>query len=681
MKIRETKCRAVGFGFAPSLLLLNLLAAPALAQNDATPKPTAPATAPAPQDANQTPPQSIPTVAPIPTTPPPTGLQAPLPTPTGTRPKADRPLRASPGLNQLTGRVPPQPLNINDAVAIALINNRELALSTAALLRAQGRLSETRAAFNPTLTGGFTYTRLNQGSTVNFGAGGIGSTTTTTTGGTATTGGTTTGGTTGGTTTGGTNGAGGTSGTGGTGVSTGGTGTNTGGTTTGGTTGTGGTTTTTGGTTASQPITIVTADQPVFSASIALPLDIAGLLRAAERQAQFLEVAQRIDINRTRNQIVLDTKSAFYNVLRAQALVVVRQDTLRNSQDRLVDAQRKFTAGTVARFDVIRALTDVQNARQDLIVAQTNVDNALGVLNSNLGLNIDTPLSITSQDAVAAPPGVAPPSTTIDSAPTVAAGVVQQNDAPLNPVPGNASDPTALPIIGQTGTTRAPVVVTPSNVLGPEYRAVVQEAVANRPEILEADAQIAAARKGIQLARRSLLPSLNLSVSGQYSPNAAGFSPQTTTGAFVAALSFPLYDGGVSGARVTQARADVATAETNRRQAVDLVNLDVRTAYLNLLQSRDRVAVANQALSEAVESYRLARVRYTNGVSTLVEVSDAQNALTQAENNQVNALYDYNNNRASLDKAAGRYAYLGNAAGFPAPPPPKVTGSTGNGGH
>ena len=74
----------------------------------------------------------------------------------------------------------------------------------------------------------------------------------------------------------------------------------------------------------------------------------------------------------------------------------------------MLDAQRKFTAGTVARFDVIRALTDVQNARQDLIVAQTNVDNALGVLNSNLGLNIDTPLSITSQDAVADPPGSRP---------------------------------------------------------------------------------------------------------------------------------------------------------------------------------------------------------------------------------------------------------------------------------
>ena len=86
-------------------------------------------------------------------------------------------------------------------------------------------------------------------------------------------------------------------------------------------------------------------------------------------------------------------------------------------------------------------------------------------------------------------------------------------------------------------------------------------------------------------------------------------------------------------------------------------------------------------LEQAIESYRLARVRYTNGVSTLVEVSDAQNALTLAENNQVNALYDYNDARATLDKAAGRYAYLNNGPGFAAPPPPRVTGSTPTGGR
>lgn len=645
---------------SPSLLLLSLLAMPLEAQTAAGPNPVVPASAPAPVTVPGIPsqesvpqPLQIPTTQPIPTTAPPTGLQAALPRPIGSLPKSDHPARVSPNLGQLTGNVPPQPLNINDAVAIALINNRQLALATIALLRAQGRLSETRAAFSPTLSGSFTYTRLNQGQSAVFGGTPSGTTTTTmtTTGsGGATTGGTTTTGT----------GTGTTGSTGGTGVQTGGTGT------------TGSTTTTSGtGTTGGQVITLSNADQPILSGSLSLPIDIAGLLRAAERQAQFLEVAQRIDINRTRNQIVLDTKSAFYNVLRAQALVVVAQETLRNSQDRLLDAQRKYAAGTVAQFDVIRALTDVQNARQQLIVAQTNVDNSLGILNSNMGLNIDTALSITSQGAVVDPPGVAPPAITLDAT---------GQPVPLNLPAGETvlNDANLPPATGVTGTRRESVIVAPSNVLGPEYHAVVQEATQNRPEILEADAQIAAARKGIQLARRSLSPVLNLSANIQHAPNAAGFSPQTTTESYVLAVSFPLYDGGTANARTTQARADVATAEVNRRQAIDNVNLEVRQAYLSLLQARDRVAVANQALSEALESYRLARVRYTNGVSTLVEISDAQNALTQAENNQVNALYDYNNARSTLDKSAGRYAYQGNAAGYSAPPSPKITGATGS---
>jgi outer membrane protein TolC len=195
-----------------------------------------------------------------------------------------------------------------------------------------------------------------------------------------------------------------------------------------------------------------------------------------------------------------------------------------------------------------------------------------------------------------------------------------------------------------------------------------------RPEILEADATIAANKKGIALARRSQLPTLGVNVSGLYNPNASGFAPRTTTAQAVISLSLPIFDGGVTRARVQEARADVATAETNRRQAVDLVALEVRTAYLLLVQSRDRVAVANQALAQAQEAFRLARVRYNAGISAqagispLLEVSDAQAALTQAENNRVNALYDYNNSRARLDKAAGRSSFVNRGPGYPTPP-------------
>jgi outer membrane protein len=410
------------------------------------------------------------------------------------------------------------------------------------------------------------------------------------------------------------------------------------------------------------PATVLAnADQPVLAATATLPIDIAGQIRAATDQAHFNEVASRIDVNRTRNQVVSDTKNAFYNVLRAQALVVVAEETLQDDLDRLSDAQKKLNAGTVAPFDVLRAQTDVANAQQQLITARSNVSLAIANLNSVLGVNIDAPTQVSDHGAVEDPPGVAPPTVAPNSPAVVPA--LPSAPAPAQPAPQAG---------GRGDNTNATAITLD---LGADYAAVVREALQNRPEVLESDAQIAAARQGIRLAMRAQLPSLALSAGINYSPNTAGFGAQVTTEQFVFALSVPIWDGDVTRGRVVQARALVAQAETNRRQNVDLVNLDVRSSYLTLLQARNRVAVANQALAEAQESFRLARVRYNNGISTLVEVSDAQAALTQAENNQVNALYDYNNARSALDKAAGRYSYVANGPGYPAPPSARVTGN------
>jgi outer membrane protein len=549
------------------------------------------ATAQAGNDGTQTPPQqtgtpqSMPTgVTPLPSAPPPTGLQAKLPAAQRQLPRPDKPTLVSPTLTDLYGRAPVGPIDIQQAVAIALGNSRSLEQANEALLQARGRTSEVRAGFNPTLGGSFTYTRLNTGQSATFSNGNQ-----------------------------------------------------------------------------TENIPLVNADQPVLSATATLPIDISGQIRAATDQAHFNEVAARIDVNRTRNQVVSDVKTAFYNVLRAQALVVVAQETLQDDLDRLSDAQKKLNAGTVAPFDVLRAQTDVANAQQQLITARSNVSLEIATLNNVLGVNIDAPTQVTDRDAVQDPPGVAPPTVAPNS----------PNGAPAQPsAPAPAQS--AAPAGGQGANTNAAAVTLD---LGADYAAVVREALLNRPEVLESDAQLAAARQGIRIALRGHLPSLALSAGVTYSPNQAGFSPQTTSGQFVLSLTMPIFDGDVTRGRLVQARALVAQAETARRQNVDLVNLDVRSAYLTLLQARDRVAVANQALAEAQESYRLARVRYTNGISTLVEVSDAQAALTQAENNQVNALYDYNNARSTLDKAAGRYSYVANGPGYAAPPTARVTGN------
>ena len=200
--------------------------------------------------------------------------------------------------------------------------------------------------------------------------------------------------------------------------------------------------------------------------------------------------------------------------------------------------------------------------------------------------------------------------------------------------------------------------------LGPEFDADLKEALAQRPEIKEANATIEAAKKGITLARRSELPSFNLSWSYLYAPNAGGSNPLVHTWEAQAVFSVPIFDGGVSRARKREAQGQLAGAEVFERQAVDQVTLEVEQAYLSVNEARQRIDVANQSLSQANEAFSLAKVRYVAGVSShagispLLELSDAQSALTLAESNQVNALYDYNSAKARLDRSLGRFAKL-----------------------
>ena len=219
------------------------------------------------QDAPQTSPQAAPQFdgsLTLPGAPPPTGLQAPVPKPAAPMTKADKPIRTSPTLTDLASSLQARPLNINDAVAIALATNRSLATANAALLNAQGRTSEARAALNPTLGVNYQFLTLSQASTADIGG---------------------------------------------------------------------------------RTITTANQFQNTFTPSATLPIDISGLLRAATDQARFQEVAARLDVNRTRNQIVSDVKSSFYTVLRSQALVAVAQDNLANTEAQLQDALAKFQAG------------------------------------------------------------------------------------------------------------------------------------------------------------------------------------------------------------------------------------------------------------------------------------------------------------------------------------------------
>jgi outer membrane protein TolC len=285
---------------------------------------------------------------------------------------------------------------------------------------------------------------------------------------------------------------------------------------------------------------------------------------------------------------------------------------MKNSRDRLKDAESKFQARVVTKFDVLRAQTDTAASEQNLIVAKNTVQSDLASLNFAIGIPVITHLEIDDKGAIVLPPA------------------------------------------------QGPEVNSTQDDLGDGFNASLKEALASRPEIGEATAAIEAAKRGVTLARKTELPTLNLSWSYLYAPNAGGSNPLVHTWVAQAIWSLPIFDGGVARARKQEAEGGLSQAQTAKESAIEQVTLETQQAYLAVLESKQRINVADQSLRQAEEAFNLAKVRYKagvsarSGISPLLELSDAQAALTFARTNSVNALYDYDSSLARLDRAMGR---------------------------
>ena len=150
-------------------------------------------------------------------------------------------------------------------------------------------------------------------------------------------------------------------------------------------------------------VAVQNIQQQTVTLGAVLPLDISGSLAAAAKQEKYLQMVYSLDVGRTTNDVVASVKSAFYNVLRARALRTVAEDDLKNANIRYTDAQNKYAAQVVTKFDVLRAHVDVANAEQQLISARNTVESLYAALNDAIGIMISTRLHASDEGAVQQP--------------------------------------------------------------------------------------------------------------------------------------------------------------------------------------------------------------------------------------------------------------------------------------
>ncbi|MBW3623488.1 MAG: TolC family protein, partial [Armatimonadetes bacterium] len=264
-------------------------------------------------------------------------------------------------------------------------------------------------------------------------------------------------------------------------------------------------------------------------------------------------------------------------------------------------------------------------------------------------------------------------------------------EAAIPPIPIPNAEAAILPVQDVPGTViPGPVLpnvepdVLVASDLPLDLEPAIHLAYEQRPEVLSAANAVRIAERSVDLARRERRPDAALSGQFLFNPDAAGFGANEKSWNVVAQLSVPIYQGGIVRARVNEAQADVETARSTLEQVKQGVALEVRSALLDLQESARRRQTVAANVVQAREALRIAQVRFRAGVSTTVEVTDAQVAYIQALTNQVNAEYDHLSAEARLRRAVGRLVPESTRTQVqtkPGTPPPPVDSSVGRPGE
>lgn len=320
-------------------------------------------------------------------------------------------------------------------------------------------------------------------------------------------------------------------------------------------------------------------------------IDLFGLLPAAKSVQENVRDFYSLDIERLGNETALAAKNLFFNVLLNEAQVTTQQEQVRYAVENVRITEARLQQGIVSRFDVLTAQTALSTAQQQLIATQNGRDLAQADLAYLLGTDPDTPLILQ-----------APP----------------------------------LPPLTQTI----------------DLRASTSAALARRPEVKQAGANVSEARRLVKLAGSPLLPTLGLVASGVGSGTQSTLVPRSY-GTVSAQLAVPLDDGGATRSRVRSAKTDVDTQTLTLEQIRLNVALEVRQATLNVRNAQAQIGAAQTGVTQAQEALRLVYLRYEDGLGTFLDVLNALAQLARTRTNLENAQYFYQTSLAQLVRAMG----------------------------
>jgi outer membrane protein TolC len=320
-----------------------------------------------------------------------------------------------------------------------------------------------------------------------------------------------------------------------------------------------------------------------------------GKREGAVEAARELLNATSHNYKTTVDSVILGVKQAYYVLLGSQAIVRVRDETVKNRELLVKQARGFYEVGTRARIDVARAESNLYNAQADLIAAQNTVKISWVQLKNALGLR----------------------------------------------------ELAERPLVEEAIMTTVPYSLDEAR----------ERAYVNRPELKSFEAQRRAQDQNIAVARRGHLPDITLDAAyGRRHDSDTGINsfPLQPAWAVGLTLNIPIFDGFRTTNRVEETLRNYWVIRAQEEAQRQQVALDVEQAYLRLVELQERIKANEAAANAAKENLDLANGRYQVGVGSIIEVTDAQTLYTDAQTTYIRALYEYKIADAQLARAIGQ---------------------------
>ncbi|MBI4530379.1 MAG: TolC family protein [Candidatus Latescibacteria bacterium] len=343
-------------------------------------------------------------------------------------------------------------------------------------------------------------------------------------------------------------------------------------------------------------------------------------LWTAPRVAGLVRDAADAQLREQRWETTLQVKRAYYDALLTERVAEIARLSLDQAERQLVQVRHQHDEGNLSDFDLLQVEVQRDNQIPDVVSADNQCELALLNLKRLIGLSVNARMRLTS--------GCVEPAMVQGS----------HDGAPLT-----------AGVVEPTMVSRMPDGL-------PSLSSLLERSKA-RPAVEAAKSEVEARRRAVGIVGADRWPKLSLSstYSRQAFPSGTfpGRDDWRTDWAVGVTMSLSLFDGLRTQGKLDEARLNVTIARERLAQMEEMIALTVEQAYRNVERARAQIDARQQTINQAERALHLAELRYEEGISTQLEVTDSRLQLQRARVNQAQALHDYSVALAGLERVTG----------------------------